>query len=168
MTNHNSPTPRMWALSLLLFSCPFLPHFVCAGNITQGGPCSTTDDRLDPASHKFLSDCDDTTFCSPTNSSTSGSGTCQSRQCRRDEFPFGYVTGTHLPPLCSRGSFCPDEGSGCKGLLAPGQSCQLNRDDQCAPPPNWQALANNQNFNGSLCLKSTCMWVLALSAESFP
>ncbi|CDO69359.1 hypothetical protein BN946_scf184746.g40 [Trametes cinnabarina] len=34
----------------------------------------------------------------------------------------------------------------------------MDRDDQCAPPSNWADLASNQNFNGSLCLKSTCTY----------
>ncbi|OBZ66311.1 hypothetical protein A0H81_13750, partial [Grifola frondosa] len=118
-----------------------------------GGGCSTDDDRLDTATHKFLSDCDDTTFCSG-----SVNGTCQPKQCRRDEFPFGFDNQTSLPPLCPSGSFCPDEGSGCKTLLPAGEPCQLNRDDQCAPPPNWPDLASNQNFNGSICLQSMCMY----------
>ncbi|GBE88068.1 hypothetical protein SCP_1202970 [Sparassis crispa] len=96
-------------------------------------------------------------FCS-VSGSTGANGTCQPRRCRRDEFPFGYTPHDPIPPLCSRGSFCPDGGNGCTLLLAVGSPCELNRDDQCAPPPDWQALANNQNFNGSLCLKSTCMY----------
>ncbi|KAL1941240.1 hypothetical protein VTO73DRAFT_7452 [Trametes versicolor] len=118
-----------------------------------GLPCSADNDHLDPASHKFLSDCGETTFCSaPTN------GTCQPRQCRRDEFPFGFTNFTALPALCQNGTYCPDEGSGCKPLLAEGSACQLDRDDQCAPPPNWIDVASNQNFNGSLCLQSTCTY----------
>lgn len=120
-----------------------------------GLPCSANNDHLDPASHKFLSDCGETTFCSaPTN------GTCQPRQCRRDEFPFGFTNFTALPALCQNGTYCPDEGSGCKPLLAEGGACQLDRDDQCAPPPNWIDVASNQNFNGSLCLQSTCTYAM--------
>ncbi|PCH39342.1 hypothetical protein WOLCODRAFT_29486 [Wolfiporia cocos MD-104 SS10] len=146
---------------LLAVSFSFLAQNIAlCGEVTQGGSCSTADDHIDPASHKFLSDCDDTTFCSPSSAGSSN-GTCQPRTCRRDEFPFGYNKSPSLPPLCSRGSFCPDEGSGCKPLLAPGQACQLNRDDQCAPPPDWHELASNQNFNGSLCLRSTCTYANA-------
>ena len=142
---------------------------VFAGNVAAGGACSPSDDRLDPSSHIFLSDCTDTTFCAASNTSLAGNtaspaspsnvnGTCQVRRCRRDEFPFGYNEGQPLPPLCGSGTFCPDEGSGCKPLVGPGQACQLNRDDQCAPPPKgWQNLASQWNFNGSICLQSTCM-----------
>lgn len=118
--------------------------------------CSTSNDRLDPYSHKFFSDCDEKTFCSaPIN------GTCLSRRCRRDEYPFGFTPGEVIPPLCPDDSFCPDEGSGCMPLLSVGSRCQLNRDDQCGPPKDWMTLANHQNFNGSLCLHSTCVYVLS-------
>ena len=141
---------------------------VFAGNIEEGGACSPSNDRLDPSSHIFLSDCTDTTFRAGSNSSAPGNttssaapsttnGTCQARRCRRDEFPFGYNDGQPLPPMCGNGSFCPDEGSGCKPLVGPGQTCQLNRDDQCAPPKDWQSLASQWNSNGSICLHSTCM-----------
>lgn len=160
-----APLALLRSFSHILLVLPVL-----AGNITQGGSCSPADDYLDPSSHRFLSDCDETTFCSPTNgtannvsaSNNSTTGTCEPRQCRRDEFPFGYAdSGTPLPPLCTRGTYCPDEGSGCEPLRAAGQACQLNRDDQCAPPPDWAALASTQNFNGSLCLQQTCMYANA-------
>ncbi|EPT05458.1 hypothetical protein FOMPIDRAFT_41380 [Fomitopsis schrenkii] len=137
-----------------------------AGNAEEGGACSPSNDRLDPSSHTFLSDCTDTTFCAPLNASApanptspaASNGTCQARCCRRDEFPFGYSDGQPLPPLCGSGSFCPDEGSGCKPLIGLGQTCQLNRDDQCAPPKQWQSMASEWNSNGSICLHSTCMY----------
>ncbi|KAI0349555.1 hypothetical protein OH77DRAFT_1507429 [Trametes cingulata] len=130
-----------------------LRTFSSSSDTSEGLPCSTDNDRLDPASHKFLSDCGETTFCPGAVNAT-----CQPRQCRRDEFPFGYTDFTALPPLCQNGTYCPDEGNGCKPLLAMGSPCQMDRDDQCGPPPNWSDLASNQNFNGSLCLKSTCRY----------
>ncbi|KAL7280424.1 hypothetical protein ACG7TL_005352 [Trametes sanguinea] len=143
--------PSSGRVFLLVASVIIHPLLVYSGETSLGAVCSTDNDRLDSASHKFLSDCDDTTFCS-----ASVNGTCQPRLCRRDEFPFGFTNFTSLPPLCQNGTFCPDEGSGCKPLSAVGSACQMDRDDQCAPPPNWADLASNQNFNGSLCLKSTC------------
>ncbi|KAJ3543740.1 hypothetical protein NM688_g5827 [Phlebia brevispora] len=147
---------------MVLFSSPLwlcvlvLARVVAfAGSVSEGGSCSTNDNHLDPATHKFITDCNDKTFCSGTN------GTCQAKQCRRDEFPFGYDPGDVLPPMCGRGTFCPDEGSGCQSLIAVGQPCQLNRDDQCAPPNDWQPLASSQNVNGSICLQSTCMYANA-------
>ena len=122
-----------------------------AGTVSQGGSCSTNNTHLDPATHKLITDCDDKTFCS------SSDNTCQLKQCRRDEFPFGFEPGDILPPMCGRGTFCPDEGSGCQNLQAVGQPCQLGRAEQCAPSHEWQTLASSQNFNGSICLQSTCM-----------
>lgn len=124
------------------------------GSVPQGGPCSTDNNRLDISSHRFLSDCTDQTFCDAATNST-----CQPRRCRRDEFPFGFQSSTSLPPLCSAEQYCPDEGNGCNDLIPVGEPCQLNRDDQCSPPENWLELGNNQNFNGSLCLQSTCVYV---------
>ena len=126
-----------------------------AGTGPLGSSCSSANDHLDSATHKFLSECSDQTFCSaPSN------GTCTPRQCRRDEFPFGFGPELDLPPLCPLGTFCPDEGSGCQAWAPAGKSCQLNRDEQCAPPLNWQDLMSAQNFNGSICLQSTCMFVI--------
>ena len=127
---------------------------VLAGSVTQGGSCSTDNNRLDPATHKFITDCDDKTFCS---ASGTGQGTCQPKQCRRDEFPFGFEPGETVPPMCGHGTYCPDEGSGCQGLVHVGQPCQLNRDNQCEPPSNAEELASEQNFDGAICLQSTCM-----------
>lgn len=64
-----------------------------------------------------------------------------------------------VPPLCARGQFCPDEGSGCRALAAVGTPCQAGRDEQCAPPGDWAELAGGLNVNGSVCLKSVCMYV---------
>ncbi|KAI0820742.1 hypothetical protein BC628DRAFT_1395133 [Trametes gibbosa] len=144
--------PALMLLSAVLLATPLLVF----GDTDVGLRCSTTNDRLDSASHKFLSDCGQTTFCTGATN-----GTCQPRQCRRDEFPFGFTNFTALPPLCQNGTYCPDEGSGCRPLLAVGNACQMDRDDQCSPPPNWQDLASNQNFNGSLCLKSLCTYANA-------
>lgn len=117
-----------------------------------GGPCSAIVNRLDPVSFRFLSECSDQTFCSAATN-----GTCEPRLCRRDEFPFGSNAEQQLPPLCALGTFCPDEGSGCQTLVPAGAPCQLNRDEQCAPPSNWRELASSHNFNGSICLRSTCV-----------
>jgi hypothetical protein len=140
----------------LTFSVTFLSVFWCtstvfAGNAVLGSACSTDKNRIDPFSHRYLDDCDDKTFCSgPIN------GTCVLKLCRSDEFPFGFKPGDYLPLLCPDGAFCPDEGSGCQPLSIVGAPCQLNKDDQCAPPPNWQELFSNQNANGSLCFGSVC------------
>lgn len=117
-----------------------------------GKPCSIASNHLDPRTKKFASDCDAQTFCQGTVN-----GTCVARQCRRDEFPFGYRANQTQPGLCPEGSFCPDEGDACRPLVAVGQPCQFNRDDQCAPS-NIPELASYHNFNGSVCLNSVCTY----------
>ncbi|KAJ7471374.1 hypothetical protein B0H11DRAFT_2039716 [Mycena galericulata] len=142
----------MWTAILVLT----IPTLVFANTPVPAGRCSSNNNHLDAASKKFISDCSDQTFCSGENITNS---TCIPRQCRRDEFPFGFSTGETIPPLCPRGSFCPDEGSGCRPLVPAGHPCELNRDEQCSAPPNWEDLASTQNFNGSICLRSVCMYV---------
>ncbi|KIY49298.1 hypothetical protein FISHEDRAFT_65324 [Fistulina hepatica ATCC 64428] len=145
--------PMRILLCVLLSLWSALP--VLSGFVGQGGNCSKREDHVDPGSHKFLSQCDDQT-CASSN------GTCASRLCRRDEFPLGYPLdkppGALPPPLCPAGTFCPDEGSGCRTQVGFGMPCQLERDDQCAPPPDWQRLASAYNNNGSICLGAVCRY----------
>ncbi|KAH9003021.1 hypothetical protein EDB86DRAFT_3063036 [Lactarius hatsudake] len=117
-----------------------------------GKACSVASNHLDPRTKKFTSDCDAQTFCSGTVN-----GTCVPRQCQRDEFPFGYSVNQTQPGLCPEGSFCPDEGDTCRPLVAAGQACQFNRDDQCAPP-DIPGLADYHNSNGAVCLNSICTY----------
>ncbi|KAJ4478960.1 hypothetical protein J3R30DRAFT_3289184 [Lentinula aciculospora] len=129
---------------------------VYGGTTSIGGSCSSSRDRLDTNNHKFMSDCSDVAYCSG-----SVNGTCLPRTCRRDEFPFGYATPNTLPQLCPLGSFCPDEGSGCKAQVSPGSPCQMNRDEQCTRAVTWQDFSSPENFYGSLCLRSICMYANA-------
>lgn len=124
-----------------------------AGSTGIGGVCSTSRDHLDSNTRKFVSDCSDLAYCSGSEN-----GTCLARTCRRDEFPFGYSTSDALPPLCLTGSFCPDEGNGCRTQVNPGGACQMNRDEQCARAVNWQDFSTSENFYGSICLHSICMY----------
>jgi len=173
IVSHSSSTSfmisRRWLLAskhssshVLILACVYLCSSliipVRSGTLPEGGPCSTANNRIDKLSHRFIDDCDDKTFCSG-----SVGGTCIPKRCRTDVFPFGYKDGDVPPPLCDLGSFCPDEGGGCTPLVGVGQPCQLNQDRQCAPPPNWQELASDWNFNGSLCLGSICSCVFFLS-----
>ncbi|KAH7924225.1 hypothetical protein BV22DRAFT_1067208, partial [Leucogyrophana mollusca] len=149
-------------LSLGVIGCYVVAIY--AGAVTQGGACSLNGTRLDTGTHRMLTDCADKYFCSD---STNGTGTCVPRQCRRDEFPYGYDHKETLPPLCARETFCPDEGSGCTSLRAVGQPCQLNRDEQCASPPNWHSAQPLESHatNGSICLQGICMYANATAGS---
>ncbi|KAF8918855.1 hypothetical protein CPB85DRAFT_1279062 [Mucidula mucida] len=95
--------------------------------------CSTLHNHLDPISLKFKSQCSDTTFCSAAEN-----GTCIPRK--------------RASSLCLPGTFCPDEGSGCLPLVFIGGACQLNRDEQCALPPDMT------DPDQVLCLGSVCTY----------
>ncbi|KAF5326918.1 hypothetical protein D9619_004169 [Psilocybe cf. subviscida] len=136
-------------------------------------PCSPKNVKLNPSSHKLISECIETTFCAappgaPVNAT--GLGICFPRQCRRDVYPFGYgtfgggtgpkkvlvkgkfvtnMTAVAIPPMCANGLFCPDNGSGCQLLKQIGESCELGRDEQCQAPSSDGAKA--------VCLNLTCM-----------
>jgi len=148
-------------------------------------PCSPKSTRLNPSTHKLISECVETSFCwappgSPANAT--GLGVCIPRRCRRDEFPFGYGTygggtggrskvkgsvvrlangtGVELPSLCANGSFCPDSGSGCQLQVLVGERCELARDEQCAPPPPNPEVAEKDNR--ATCLMMTCTYVFPI------
>ncbi|KAH9960885.1 hypothetical protein BC827DRAFT_1260663 [Russula dissimulans] len=125
-----------------------------------GRPCSASSNRLDPRTRRFISDCDAQTFCSGNIN-----GTCVPRQCRHEEFPVRYHANQTAPALCPVGSFCPDEGDACRPLVAVGQPCQFNRDDQCAPS-NIPGLADFHNFDGSVCLRSICTYANVTEKQS--
>lgn len=82
-------------------------------------------------------------------------GLCVDKQCRRDEFPFGYkgVPFDTLPRQCSADQYCPDDESQCEPLLPLGLPCLLNRDDSCE---NKQQLNNNTTLFQVLCLQGLC------------
>ncbi|KAF9644893.1 hypothetical protein BDM02DRAFT_3121170 [Thelephora ganbajun] len=145
MVSYDSSLSSLHVLILTyVYLCGSLVTPVRSGTLPEGSPCSTANNRIDKLSHRFMDGCDDKTFCSG-----SVDGTCIPKRCRTDVFPFGYKEGDVLPPLC-------DPGGGCRPLVEVGQPCQLNQDRQCAPPPDWQELASDWNFNGSVCLGSVC------------
>ncbi|CAE6387115.1 unnamed protein product [Rhizoctonia solani] len=77
----------------------------------------------------------------------------------QDEFPFGYDRDFTLPPMCPRDQFCPDEEDMCLPVMLPGSACQLNRDDQCQPPPDRPELDDGFLTNrGAMCFKYTCQY----------
>ena len=149
----NTPLMHIPGAVFLVLLQPTFSALVAASEFpptTLGKACSTTSNRLDPRTRRFTSDCDAQTFCSGIIN-----GTCTPRQCRREEFPSGYRANQTAPALCPAGSFCPDEGDACRPLVTVGQSCQFNRDDQCAPS-NISGLADYNNFDGSMCIHSIC------------
>ncbi|EFI28116.1 hypothetical protein CC1G_14143 [Coprinopsis cinerea okayama7 len=141
-------TPTLLLLSLFQRSY--------AGNLTRGEACSVSENRLQLGTYQYWDECDVVSFCSEEE------GVCVARRCRKDEYPFGYTPGMTFPDKCPEGHFCPDEGSDCQPLLPVGSPCQLNRDDQCEPPPNADELADKTgrglNVNGAICLNNICMW----------
>lgn len=147
----------MLPLTLLtILSSLLSATLVSAGSNSEGQSCSQGNNHLQVGTYQFDSDCDSQTYCA-------ANGTCVARKCRNDVFPLGYAQGDDkLPPLCPQGQFCPDEMDACQPLLAVGSQCQLNRDDECEPPPNFKDLADKTNFglnnNGSVCLNFQCMW----------
>ena len=96
---------------------------VNAGHQLRGQNCSVAHNRLQFGTYQFWSDCDTVTFCN-------SSSLCDLKNCRKEDYPFGYNTGSspNLPPKCPKGQFCPDEGDACQPLLPIGSPCQLNRD----------------------------------------
>ncbi|WWC62056.1 uncharacterized protein I303_104645 [Kwoniella dejecticola CBS 10117] len=138
------------------------------------GACDVANNHLDVNTKAFVTDCDSFGYCSIN-------GTCLPRQCRRDEYLLSPLLISNsntneppaIPPLCPAGQFCPDDSSGCLPLVDVGGECQLNRDDECAPPPEGMVLVvPNPNDapegdvagdeggtgNGSICLLGRCMW----------
>ena len=108
---------------------PMHPIFVLV-LLLYGGECSLSvneacnppSSRLDPATHKFISDCDSKTFC---DSSTK---TCQLKQCRSGDPDASYGPGDLVPSLCPHDTYCPDAQNECRPLVTIGNPCELNRD----------------------------------------
>jgi len=144
---------RPFPLTLLLLSSFAAVH---AGNKTKGLGCNQGNNRLQTGTYQFWSECTASNYCSDA-------AVCEPKKCRKDDFPFGYAQNSQIiPDKCAKGQFCPDEGSECQPLLAVGEKCQMNRDDQCEGPPNFRELADESgrglNVNGSVCLNNICMW----------
>ncbi|KAG5643604.1 hypothetical protein DXG03_000612 [Asterophora parasitica] len=139
----------------LLFYSSYTLLSVQAGTAKIGESCNQGENRLQAGTFQFWSECDSQAYCGP-------GGTCVKKGCRKDDFPFGYAPGDHIPDKCPRGQFCPDEEDKCQDLLPVNSDCQLNRDDECEAPPNFKELADTTgrglNVNGSVCLNSKCMW----------
>jgi len=124
--------------------------------VGEGGSCTVNNNRLQLGTYEFSTDCNALTFCNPQTSR------CEKKGCRRDEFPFGYAPGVTLPDRCDVGRFCPDEQDRCQDKLPVDSDCQLNRDDECQPPPDARDLTDTSphglNVEGAVCLNFKCMW----------
>ncbi|WWC89241.1 uncharacterized protein L201_004160 [Kwoniella dendrophila CBS 6074] len=130
------------------------------------GSCDVKNNHLDVNTKAFITDCDSFGYCSIN-------GTCLPRQCRRDEYILSSLLNTDIPvpPLCPSGTFCPDDASACLPLVEVDGQCELNRDDECASPPQGMVLVVPNPYDeiegdGSLCLLGKCMWANATLGQT--
>ena len=92
-TGFNQTSNTTVSLSSTSSSLPF-PLPTDAPLTASGKPisCSLKNTKLNPSTHKLISDCAPQTFClSPPNSPSNATGICVRRRCRRDNYPFGYA-----------------------------------------------------------------------------
>jgi hypothetical protein len=141
-------------VSTVIRCCTFLFHLAACfplDTLAQNQPistnitCSQARNRLDPVTHKFLSDCPSTLYCSSSNE-------CLPKGCRKDEYPFGYAQGSTWPPICGSGMYCPDEEDQCQFQQNVGQPCQLNRDGKSRR----FSISHLDNLISSLNLRRMC------------
>lgn len=79
------------------------------------------------------------------------------RKSKKDR-PKDLTTTMALPSLCGSGSFCPDDGSGCRLQSRVDGPCELGRDEQCALPGNLTGIATTTDVaEVPICLHLTCM-----------
>ncbi|KAI9320933.1 hypothetical protein BX666DRAFT_1826689, partial [Dichotomocladium elegans] len=70
--------------------------------------------------------------------------TCNYRGCTNSDYLANWDTAVHpFPPRCTGNTFCPDDNSQCREKIAPGQHCEMQRDDECS------------GIN-AICLNATC------------
>lgn len=131
---HDCETPRparmsqnvvtMWRFRKSHFAWFLIFSIVLSENIPFNGSCNSALSRVNPATHKFESDCDDNLFC---NNAT---GTCQYKTCQIYDHSITYNPGEPMAMLCPQGSFCPDVQDYCRPQLPLGTSCELDRDGE--------------------------------------
>ncbi|CED85392.1 hypothetical protein [Phaffia rhodozyma] len=139
-----------FVLALLPLACNlFTP--VRADKAEIGAACEYAAVHLDVTTYALVTGCVPSAYCSSDN-------ICVARTCRRDEFPYGYAEDAVLPPRCEEGYVCPDEGSGCVAQVGPGETCQVDRDDECSKADDWSDLSSSRNVNGSICLNQACQY----------
>jgi hypothetical protein len=106
----------------LFYSTVAFATLVVADNVTFNGSCDPTLSRLDPTTHKFVSDCNVKYYCDTLNN------TCQYKACQNYDHTIAYDPGEPTPAYCPQGSFCPDAQNRCTLQLPLGASCELDRD----------------------------------------
>lgn len=86
--------------------------------------------------------------------------TPKTRKKSRKDRPKDLTTTMPLPPLCLNGTFCPDDGSGCRPQNKVGGTCELDRDEQCAHLGNLTGIPSTNTTaipELPICLHLTCM-----------
>ena len=78
------------------------------------------------------------------------------RKGKKDR-PKDLTTTMALPDLCDNGTFCPDDGSGCRLRNKVGGPCELGRDEQCAQPDGDSTSSSTDIPDSPICLHLTCM-----------
>jgi hypothetical protein len=80
------------------------------------------------------------------------------RKSKKDR-PKDLTTTMALPSLCDNGTFCPDDGSGCRLQSRVDGPCELGRDEQCAQPGNLTTTTTTTDVAAEvpICLHLTCV-----------
>lgn len=79
------------------------------------------------------------------------------RKSKKDR-PKDLTTTMALPSLCDSGSFCPDDGSGCRLQSRVDGPCELGRDEQCGNPTTTSTTTTADVLaEVPICLHLTCV-----------
>ena len=154
--------------------------------------CSLKNSKLNPSTHKLISDCAPQTFClSPPNTTSDASGICVRRRCRRDNYPFGYarfggVTNglDEVPQVMVNGRlmYVQDDDPLMQAKLPPkcpldsfcpdnGSGCRLKLGpsgtcelgrDEQCQDPPFDDAMPKGSLNRAVCLRFKCMYVFRL------
>jgi hypothetical protein len=157
-------------------------------------PCTLKNTKLNPSTHKLVSDCAPQTFClAPPNSPPNATGICVRRRCRRDAYPFGYARFggvengvAEVPRVKVKGrlTLVPDDDPLMQAKLPPlcplerfcpdnGSGCRLKLGagekcelgrDEQCLDPPFDDAMPQGSLNRAVCLKAACMYVFS----SFP
>jgi len=158
--------------------------------------CVLKNTKLNPSTHKLVSDCAPQTFClAPSNSPRNATGICVRRRCRRDNYPFGYarfggVTNgvDEVPRVVVKGrlTLVADDDPLMQAKLPPtcpldsfcpdnGSGCRLKlgSDEACelgrdeqCQNPPLDVGMPEGSLNRGVCLKLRCMYVRSAFCNS--